>query len=98
MDHYTADIDLFRSPYSVSEPNTYADTKDCRLVYKNNYATVYNSKFGDSDEPSADNKDTPIKDEKEPLAEDLITWSEFTENTTFHGIKYVFQPSFKFRR
>ena len=26
------------------------------------------------------------------------TWKDFTEATTLHGLKYVFQPSFRFRR
>ena len=43
------------------------------------------------------NTDT-LKDEKQPEAEEFMTWREFTENTTFHGIKYVFQPGSTFRR
>ena len=27
-----------------------------------------------------------------------FTWREFTENTTFHGVKYVFEDTSWFRR
>ena len=32
------------------------------------------------------------------LPEETMTWSEFTENSTFHGVKYIFNSGFFFRR
>ena len=92
MDQYTSGIDIYRSPYSFSQDTT--------TDYTNDYTNDYSLSYGDSAKPSVENKDI-LKDplEEKPIeAEDLPTWSEFTENTTFHGIKYVFQRGFKFRR
>ena len=38
--------------------------------------------------------------EKDPLDEvKVVDWNEFTQNTTFHGVKYIFEESpFRLRR
>ena len=33
-----------------------------------------------------------------PEEEQNMTWSEFAENSTFHGIKYIFKGGFLIRR
>ena len=32
------------------------------------------------------------------LPEENLTWSTFTENSTFHGVKYIFNSGFVIRR
>ena len=43
-----------------------------------------------------------IDDGKEPGLEikskDVVTWTEFTENSTFHGVKYIFNSDYRSRR
>ena len=61
--------------------------------------------------PPADEKCSPMDKKKDPLAgltqkeKDLLEeyhvteWNEFTQNTTFHGVKYIFEESpFRLRR
>ena len=43
-----------------------------------------------------------IDDGKEPGQEmkskDVVTWTEFTESSTFHGVKYIFNSDYRSRR
>ena len=31
-------------------------------------------------------------------SKDAVTWTEFTENSTFHGVKYIFNSDYRSRR
>ena len=37
-------------------------------------------------------------DKSDTTTQEGVTWSEFTEHTTFHGIRYIFQSSFRIRQ
>ena len=38
------------------------------------------------------------KDVPEINSKDNVTWTEFTENSTFHGVKYIFNSGYRSRR
>ena len=38
------------------------------------------------------------KDGPEINSKDNVTWTEFTENSTFHGVKYIFNSGYRSRR
>ena len=52
-----------------------------------------------SDKPQQSDGSPPDKDASSSSPTDQRTWAEFTQNTTFHGVKYIFeQTPFRFRR
>ena len=58
---------------------------ETRLAWENNYGGNKTGYAKEKDEKSADEQKAP-------------TWREFTQNTTFHGIRYVFDDTTWFRK
>ena len=58
-------------------------TKNLVYIFQNNYVAAIEG-----------GKDPPL----EIKSEDAVTWTEFTENSTFHGVKYIFSSGSRWRR
>ena len=84
-------------PASVSSINTDFGTNNTLKSDKSADAQIKQS-----NEPSCDStKETteiPETKTEETDAGDVITWKDFTANTTFHGIKYIFHSKANCRR
>ena len=95
------DIDIFRSPYTFKNDYTTDFSQDFGTEFGGTTRDAIKTNDKDTqqlvNEKTEDNNAgaSTVGDEN---TEEIPSWSEFTENTTFHGIKYVFQTGFKFRR
>lgn len=77
-------------------------SQECDLVgdelFSSQNSDAELGRISEADPPSekADKKPNGEIDED---AEEIITWTEFTQNTTFHGLKYIFdEKPFGLRR
>ena len=79
--------DMFQSPYSFKND------------YKNDYSQDFSTDFGGNADgvveanAKTSPSETQLGTDQDP--EEIPSWTEFTENTTFHGIKYIFQSAVK---
>ena len=67
------------------------------------YSTVHNREQGFVNKTNSNYKEIHEQDSGDPTrkksVEDLPTWGDFTQSTTFHGVRYIFQRNhFKVRR
>ena len=88
------DVDIFRSPYTFKHNFDNDYSQDFITDYGYNDTT----KLCKEKSEQADRQEETSKEERNGEEEEIPSWTEFTENTTFHGIKYIFQSGFRFRR
>ena len=70
------------------------------LYSPEDYSTVERKELGFTNKTSPGSNETQAKNniDKE-RSDDLLSWDEFTQSTTFHGVRYIFQRNyFKVRR
>ena len=92
---FYTDVALFKSPFSFENTN-----------YENDYSIDFTTDFGDNnaaeklpEKQSSSDPKKPTNPTANPTEEEEIpSWVDFSENTTFHGIRYIFQSGYFFRR
>ena len=68
------------------------------LYRPEDYSTVERKELGFTNKTSTGSNETQNTIGKESSG-DLLSWDEFTQSTTFHGVRYIFQRNhFKIRR
>ena len=63
------------------------------------YSTVERKELGFINKTSSGSNETQAQNTiGKEHADDLLSWDEFTQDTTFHGVRYIFQRNhFKIR-